>query len=363
METGSAVCPLKAMTMQTQTAFWNDSCDLDELRYAIENGAVGATTNPVIVATVLKKSFSQWEPEIKEYISAHPRCSEEDLAWAVIEKMGIRAAALLEPIFESSKGKNGRLSIQINPKYYRNRDLMVEQALHLNSIAPNLNIKLPATCAGMDALEELVYQGVSTNATVCFTVSQAIAAAEAAERGLHRREKEGKPIESMSPICAIMVGRLDDWLKKIADKKGIITNPGYLEWAGVAVAKKAYGIYRQRGYRTRILTAAYRNHMQWSELIGGDLSMTIPYEWQVRFNNSDVTVKERMDNPVDPAILDELKKKFVDFNRAYDEQGLKPAEFDFFGSTRRTLRQFLKSYDELVSMMRDVLLPDPDLKG
>lgn len=363
METVSTVYPLTLMVSRTATEFWNDSCDLDELNYAIKNGAVGATTNPVIVATVLKKSFSKWESEIREFVSAHPDCCEEDLAWAIIEKMGAKAATLLLPAFESSKGKKGRLSIQINPKYYRNAELMVKQALHLNSIAPNLNIKLPATFAGMKAVEELTYRGVSTNATVCFTVAQAIAAAEATERGLRRREKEGKSVEGMSPICSIMEGRLDDWLKKIAEKKGVITNPGYLEWAGVAVVKKAYGIYRERGYRTRLLTAAYRNHMQWSELIGGDLSMTIPYEWQVKFNASDIPVVERIDDPVDPAILDALKKKFNDFNKAYDENGLTEAEFDCFGSTRRTLRQFLKSYDDLVSMMRDVLLPDPDLKG
>ena len=214
METVSTVYPLTLMVNRTATEFWNDSCDLDELNYAIKNGAVGATTNPVIVATVLKKSFSKWESEIREFVSAHPDCCEEDLAWAIIEKMGAKAATLLLPAFESSKGKKGRLSIQINPKYYRNAELMVKQALHLNSIAPNLNIKLPATFAGMKAVEELTYRGVSTNATVCFTVAQAIAAAEATERGLRRREKEGKSVEGMSPICSIMEGRLDDWLKK-----------------------------------------------------------------------------------------------------------------------------------------------------
>lgn len=363
MESVTAVYPLTLMVNRTPTEFWNDSCDLDELSYAIRNGAVGATTNPVIVATVLKKAFQKWEPRIKEYISTHPSCCEDDVAWAIIEEMGAKAATLLLPVFEPSKGKKGRLSIQINPKYFRNVDLMVEQAVHLNTIATNLNIKLPATSAGMEAVEELTYRGVSTNATLCFTVSQAIAAAEAAERGLRRRQKEGKSIEGMSPICSIMEGRLDDWLKKVAEKRGVITNPGYLEWAGVAVVKKAYGIYKQRGYRTRLLTAAYRNHMQWSELIGGDLSMTIPYEWQLKFNASDIVVTERINNPVDPEIIDSLKRKFGDFNKAYDEDGLAAEEFDHFGATRRTLRQFLKSYDDLVSMMRDALLPDPDLKG
>ena len=100
---------------------------------------------------------------------------------------------------------------------------------------------------------------------------QCVAVAEAVERGLKRRENEGKDIASMGPVCTIMVGRLDDWLKLTAEKKNIVINPGFLEWAGIAVFKKTYKLFRERGYRLRLLSAAFRNHMHWSELIGGDL--------------------------------------------------------------------------------------------
>jgi transaldolase len=363
MNCGSGKCPLKIMADTTVTEYWNDSCDFTELSTAISNGAVGATSNPVIVATVLKKGLKEWEPEIRKIISSHPNYTEDEIAWGLIEKMGVKAAALLYPIFIASKGKRGRLSIQINPKYFNNKDLMVQQATQLNKIAPNLNIKLPVTAEGIEAIEELTYLGVSINATVSFTVSQSIAVAEAVERGLDRRIKEGRSIDDMSPICTIMEGRLDDWLKKIAEKKGIILNPGYLEWSGVAVVKRAYELYVERKYRTRLLTAAYRNHMHWSELIGGSLSQTIPYDWQVKFNASDVEIKERINDPIDSTILRTLKQKFVDFNRAYDIEGLKPEEFVNFGPTRRTLRQFLKGYEELLGMVRDILIIDPDVKG
>jgi transaldolase len=187
--------------------------------------------------------------------------------------------------------------------------------------------------------------------------------AEAVERGIARRQKEGKDVSSMAPVCTIMVGRLDDWLKVIAAKKGIITEPGYLEWAGVAVAKRAYRIYKDRGYRTRVLNAAYRNHYHWSEFIGGDMSMTIPYGWQKKFNASDVEVKNRINDPVDPKIIAELEKKFPDFVRAYDERGMKPEEFEHYGATRRTLLSFLEGYADLLSVIRRIMIPDPDLKG
>jgi transaldolase len=184
--------------------------------------------------------------------------------------------------------------------------------------------------------------------------------AEAMERGLKRREKEGQDISRMGPVCTIMAGRLDDWLKVVAEKQDIILEPGYLEWAGVAVFKKAYKIFRDRGYRVRLLSAAFRNHMQWSELVGGDLVISPPYKWQVRFNASDVSVASRIEKPVDPEIVDELLRKFPDFRRAYSEDGLSLSEFDTFGPTVRTLRQFLEATHELAVRVRDLLLPNPD---
>ena len=164
----------------------------------------------------------------------------------------------------------------------------------------------------------------------------------------------------MGPVCTIMCGRLDDWLKVVADKRDITLDPGYLEWAGVAVFKKAYKIYRERNYRIRLLSAAFRNHMQWSELIGGDVVISPPYKWQVRFNASGVSVTPRIDKPVNPDVVDTLLEKFVDFRRAYDEGGLSVDGFDTFGPTVRTLRQFLEACHELSARVRDLMLPNPD---
>ncbi|MEE9308974.1 MAG: transaldolase, partial [Spirochaetia bacterium] len=69
-------------------------------------------------------------------------------------------------------------------------------------------------------------------------------------------------------------------------------------------------------YRLRLLSAAFRNHMHWSEIIGGDVVISPPYKWQLRYNATDVEVKNRIDDPVDPKIVTELSKKFVDFRRA-----------------------------------------------
>jgi transaldolase len=229
-----------------------------------------------------------------------------------------------------------------------------------NGLAANMIVKIPATSAGIAAIEESTYRGVSINATVSFTLPQCIAVAEAVERGLRRREKEGKDISSMGPVCTIMVGRLDDWLKLVQERDGLAVDPGYFEWAGVAVFKKTYGIFRERGYRVRLLSAAFRNHMHWSELVGADAVISPPYAWQERLNASGIEVKSRIDNPVDPKLVGELLSKFPDFQRAYSEDGMSLDEFDGYGPTRRTLRQFIGACGDLAALVRDVMIPNPD---
>jgi transaldolase len=309
---------------------------------------------------VLKKEFDAWRGRIQSLAKEFWTATEDEIAWQVVREMSANAAALLKPIFDQQNGKNGRLSIQTDPRLYRNTDAILKQALEFNQLASNMIVKIPVTRAGIPAIEEATYRGVSINATVCFSLSQCIAVADAVERGLKRREKEGLPIDTMGPVCTIMVGRLDDWLKLVAEKENLSVDPGYLEWAGVAVLKKTYKIFRERGYRLRLLSAAFRNHMHWSEFIGGDVVISPPHAWQVRFNASDIEVKPRMDNPVDPKIVDELYKRFRDFRRAYDEGGLKVEEFDSYGPTRRTLRQFIAACADLNAIVRDVMLPNPD---
>ncbi|MBV9226318.1 MAG: hypothetical protein JOY85_19970, partial [Acidobacteriaceae bacterium] len=328
---------------------------------AIEHGAVGATCNPVIVVDLLKQEMHLWRDRIAELARERATATEGEIAWALVEEISAERSLMLRPIFDAQRGKNGRLSIQTDPTLYRNPEALIEQATSFGAVAPNMIVKIPTTAAGLSAMEDVSYRGVSVNATVCFSLPQCIAVAEAIERGLRRRERDGLDTADMSPVCTIMVGRLDDWLKVQADRKNISIEPGYLEWAGVAVFKKTYRLFQQRGYRVRLLSAAFRNHMHWSELIGGDLVISPPHKWQKRFNASDIAVENRISVPVDDRIVSELNKKFPDFVRASSQDGLRPEEFDGFGPTVRTLRQFIEACHQLDGHIRDVMLPNPDL--
>jgi transaldolase len=355
--------PLGRTIATTATDIWNDSCAIPELEYAISYGAVGATANPTIVTDVWKQDPARWRERVRELAGERPEATEVALAWAVVEEMSIAGARLLEPAFAEQHGRQGRLSMQTDPTFFRSSERMLEQALGFSALAPNIIVKFPATTAGIRAIEEATARGVSVNVTVCFTVAQAVTAAEAIERGLARRSAAGEDIGSMGPVVTLMMGRLEDWLRVQTERDGIVADPGALPWSGVAAFKRAYGLFQERGFRARLLGAAIRHHLHWSELVGGDVVITLPAAWQRRFNASTVEVRPRIGDPVDPAIVAELLRAFPDFRRAYEPDALRIDEFDTYPATVRTLRAFVASYHELLHLVGDALLPNPDVRA
>ena len=131
----------------------------------------------------------------------------------------------------------------------------------------------------------------------------------------------------------------------------------YLCGKYVAERERVLGLQNQS-----LLAAAYRNRLHWSQLVGGDVVLSLTHQWQARFNASKVEVHPRVDDPVDPAILSELSDLVPDFRRAYEPDGMRPDEFDAYGATVRTLRQFIGAYRDLQATIRDFILPNPDKK-
>jgi len=304
----------------------------------------------------VKQEPELWLPVLQGLIKEHPRDTEEEITWKLIETIGVRAASILAPVYEKHKGQKGKLSLQVNPKYYGNAERMVAHARQLAALAPNVAIKVPCTEQGVIAVEELTALGITVNMTVSFTVAQAVASAEAIERGWKRAAASGVDVSRLTPYVTIMVGRLDDHLKRVMAKEKISIDPGCLEWAGVAAFKKSYSIFQAKGYRSTLLSAAYRNHMHWSSFLGGKVVLSMPYDWWTRFNNSAIEVKPRMDEPVPPEVVDTLYRTFAEFRRAYDEGGLAPAEFQGYGATVHTLHQFIAGYSDLLAYVRDQMI-------
>jgi len=354
------LAPLHAMTLTTPTRFWNDSCAEDELDYAIGHGAVGATSNPSIVLAVLKKELPRWREPVLQAMRDHPTWSEIQIAWHIYEAVAANGARRLLPVFEHANGCQGRLSIQTDPALYRDAGAILEQGRRFDSLLPNIQVKVPATQAGVAMIEEATYLGININATVSFTVAQALAVGEAVQRGLDRRQAEGKPTANMSPVCTLMIGRLDDWLKVLVQRDGAAIDPESLEWAGLACFKRSYQLYQRRGYQCRLLAAAFRNRIHWTELVGGEVSLTIPYAWQLKYNQSGLSPEPRIGRPVPLEHL-AAPQQLPEFQRAYLLDGQTPADFDTYGPTVRTLRGFIQGWHDFVAIIRDIMLPNPDL--
>src|SRR5260370_20961557 len=136
--------PLHEMTQSTPTCLWNDSASIQELTYSIEQGATGATCNPVIVLGVLQKEMSQWKERIQALIQERPTATEDELAWQLVREISVKSAALLRPIFDAQRGKNGRLSIQTDPRLFRDSHAMVEQAVECTRLSPSTIVKISA---------------------------------------------------------------------------------------------------------------------------------------------------------------------------------------------------------------------------
>jgi transaldolase len=343
------------LTQELGADFWNDSCSLKELAEAVTEGAVGATSNPVIVLNAVSGDPETWLPAIDKLVKANPFDTEDDIAWKLIADLGERAAKLLEPTHSATAGKKGFLCVQVSPKFYRSPALMIEQAKTLAKIAPNVAVKIPATEAGLTAMEEVVASGVNVNATVSFSVAQAVAIAEAFERGMKKAEKAKRDMSQLHPYVTIMVGRVDDMLKRAVEKGGPAAAAEHLTWAGIAVFKRAHQVFQEKRFRSTLLAAAYRHEGQWSQLIGDDVILSMPYKWWKQFNESSTTPTRSIGKAVDPAILRELNK-FDDFRKAYEPGGMQPSEFTRFGASAHTLNEFLEGYQKLLSLVRSRML-------
>ena len=235
---------------------------------------------------------------------------------------------------------------------------MVRMAEEVNSCGPNMQVKIPSTKEGIKAMEEATFKGISVMATVCFSVDQAVAAAEAIERGMKRRTAQGLSNAELNPVCAVLLGMQEDWLKSYAESRDIVIHPDAFPWCGVAICKEVYRIFQERGYKTRVLTAYYRHQLHWSEFIGGDIIMTIPAKWQKRFANCDVEIRDYMSEAV---AADKLKllNKLTPFVQAYTQGSLTEDDFNSFGPVILTIRYFTEEYEKAVHKVRDILLPNP----
>jgi transaldolase len=326
---------LSWVTNHTRTKWWHDSAEPSELQRGLQRGAVGVTTNPFLTNLALSKNRDAWATEIAEVLSAHPR--PEAKAENLMRIAVTRAAGQLLPEYERSRGSMGYVCAQVNPARAGDRDAMQAMAQRFHAWAPNIAVKLPATAAGLDVLEECIAQGITITATVSFTLPQAIAIAERCRQGVRRARSSG-----LAPgrcFAVIMIGRLDDYLREVAQDSRAGIPESDIRQAGLAVTKRAYATYKERGYEAVLLVAALRGDYHLTELAGADLVMSIAPGYQELFVSRDLPREERIQAEAPREVVERLSR-LPEFVRSYAPDGMLPEDFITYGVTQRTLSQF-----------------------
>jgi transaldolase len=331
----------------TSTKWWHDSAEAAELQTGMERGAVGVTTNPFLANLALVRDRGLWSAAIVEALAQD--LPAELKAEGLMRIAVTHAAEKLLPQYESSQGGTGLVCAQVNPSRAGDRDSMAAMAKRFHAWAPNIAVKLPATSAGLDVVEDCVAEGITVTATVSFTVPQVVAIAERQRAGTWRAGKRG--IEPGKCFAVIMIGRLDDYLREVAHDNQVAVSESDICQAGLAVTKRAYALYRERGYETVLLVAALRGDYHLTELAGANLVTSIAPAYQESFVTKNFPQEERIEVPVAPEVVKRLRQ-MPEFVRSYDPEGMTPSEFIGFGPTQRTLSQFVESGWRLMETYR-----------
>ena len=186
-------------------------------------------------------------------------------------------------------------------------------------------------------MEEVVCRGIHATMTVSFTLPQVLAIAERYRKA--RMKAEASSIRPGTCYAVVMIGRLDDYIRDIAIDMKADIDESDITRAGLAVVKRAYGIYKKEGYKTELIIAAMRGPYHTTELAGSGMVMSIHPKHQAPLMDPSLPREERIDKPVNPASIEKLLK-IPGFVRAWEPDGMKPEEFLSFGAEQRTLTQF-----------------------
>ena len=326
---------LRWLSSSTRSVYWHDSAIVEELDAAIADGAVGMTTNPFLIASTLKAKPDFWRgvlPGVPKDVQGDARAE----AW-IAQVTGWLANNKLAAL--RGKGKYaGYVCAQTNPCKPGDTEGMIATARHYASTAENIVIKFPATRGGLEAIETCAAEGMNVAATVSFTVPQVLAMAQAYQRGRQKAIANG--IAPGIGIAVLMVGRLDDYLRDVMNDTRARATESDIIWAGTAAIKRACAIFRERRYDCALMPAGCRGGYHIAELAGGEMVMSIaPAIARSLLDNGDFV--EKIDDPVDPGIIDRLSD-MPEFLKAYEPEGMSANEFITFGPCNRTLDQFVQ---------------------
>jgi transaldolase len=195
---------------------WLDSVDLDLARTNRSIGATGATSNPIIIADLVKTG--RYDRELEDLLADHEATSD-DAAWQLTDRVVRSAQDVFLPVWKSTQGDNGYVSFELDPlledpactlSHAERVKRYIELGKRWSAGHQNRMIKVPATPAGLGSLEELAAAGVPLNVTLIFTIRQYEAARDAIWRGAQRRSS----LAQFKSVYSIFISRVDVYTEK-----------------------------------------------------------------------------------------------------------------------------------------------------
>lgn len=326
---------LEWLTQETKTRWWHDSAIPAEMDEAIENGALGVTTNPVLTYKSLQAVPDFWQPQVDE-ISQDllPR----ERAEALIKIIATYAAKKFKSIYEKTNARHGYALGQLNPGICADSEKMLAQALRYNSWGENIAVKLPTVKAALPVIETLASRGIAVCTTLNFSVAQAMAVGYAYEHGVAKAKKDGIAVK---PCFVVQQGgRLDEYLLEVATDNRIDVDPQDILRAGNAICKKVYRLFKERGITATIMPAGLRGVHYLAEMAGADMVFSLQSRVQKMVVEADLPRAERIDEEISQDVIARLQC-IPEFVRAFEEGGMHPNDFVTFGVTQKTHSQFL----------------------
>jgi transaldolase len=245
---------------------------------------------------------------------------------------------------------------------------MLEQALELRSISPNIAIKIPGTYEGVKTIQKLTARGISTNCTSGYTVPQFIAVAEAVQSGILEARMKGVDMTGWRSVVTFMSVRWESAaeFKQQAEQAGVNLSPEDIRLAGVSIFKNAYRIFRQRAYPSKMLICSLRLGPQVGDVIhcwhleetaGANAIFTLPppFLTEILTQGSQLTFTPRIWEDIPAEVMSRLRKVPY-FNAAYDPEGLKPQEFDQIPALLNTRKEFCGAMDKMIAFAAESML-------
>jgi transaldolase len=316
----------------------------------------GCTTNPPLSLTALKSDPAYWDQQIDNMIEARPGITANELFWDTYKSVIQHGARMMQPIWEASQGRYGYVSGQLDPRLFTETEIMCRQADEIAALGPNIMVKVPASCQGIDVVRYLTAKGVCTNVTTCFTLPQIMAVARAAREGLETARKNKVETSRWRAVITHMMGRLSERpeLLKQAEYFGVDLTPADCKWLALAVFKRAYRLLEEGGYPSKMLACSVRpgpkvcGRMRYWDieyLAGGDIVYTLPpsaLEPMFQYADGLEFHADAIHQPVPQSSLDKLMRLPYGL-QCLEPHGMSPEQFNTHPSTIHTVDEFSRA--------------------